>query len=67
MCVKMLTTLSVLKNTVQILLSFFESLFHKSYMFLSWIDTSFFWTYYMGNCQIKLQIGVPKFSILKLG
>ena len=21
---------------------------------------------YMGNCQIKLQIGVPKFSILKL-
>ena len=22
--------------------------------------------YYMGNCQIKLQIGVPKFSILKL-
>ena len=21
---------------------------------------------YMGNCQIKLQIGIPKFSILKL-
>ena len=21
---------------------------------------------YMGNCRIKLQIGVPKFSILKL-